>query len=240
MEIKNELLEDYLAQLNLEGEQDTWEQNRVKLDLVLKKMKKYLIPAGHVCDIGIGEGYMLAQYYAMGKKVTGIDIAQFSINYLDKKFKEQNMAIELINSDISKYTPRENCFDIISCFDILEHTLPDGLDPAIESIKKMLVNGGYLIGTLPLGEDLDDSKVICPKCSHHFHRYGHFHSFASVEKIQEALTPQLKIITYSEIPYTWFKSNLLNRMLTFILKFVKQISQRKFDTTVFFVAQLNK
>lgn len=235
-----ETLDDYLAKLNFEGDMDVWENNRIKLNFVFNKVRRYLKPNLSLCDIGIGEGYTLIQMYARGMKVTGIDIARFSIDYLNELFKQKDFDIELIHGDISKIDIDESRFDIVTCFDILEHTPPDGLAPSIESIKRALKNGGLLIGTLPLREDLDENKAVCPKCSHEFHRFGHFHSFESVEKIQKSLTEQLKIIKVGEVPYTWFKSSLLNRILSFVLKFVKRIADRKFDTTVYFVARLEK
>lgn len=240
MEVKNERLEDHLSKSNFTGGRSTWSQNRQKLDYIFSKTKKYFCTAEAICDIGIGEGYMLRRYHRLGKKVTGIDISQFSIEHLTKVFAEENRSIDLIHADLSKMTPVADRFDIITCFDILEHIPTNGFVPAIESLKTMLKPGGYLIGSLPLGEDLSASIVVCPKCSHEFHRVGHFHSFATFDEIQKKITPDLRIIASGEAPYTWFKSNFLNSLLTFSLNFVKKIAQRKFDTTAYFVAQLKK
>lgn len=233
-------LDNYLAKLNFEGDMDVWENNRIKLDYVFKKINSYLKPGMSTCDIGIGEGYTLMKMYSKGMNVTGIDIAKFSIEYLKEQFIQKDFDINLIYGDIAKIDIDKNQFDIVTCFDVLEHTSPDGLKPSIESIKKCLKNNGLLIGTLPLREDLDESKVACPKCAHEFHRYGHFHSFESISAIADRLGSDFQLIKFGEVPYTWFKSNLLNKAATFTLQFIKKIANRKFGTTVYFVARLHK
>lgn len=240
MKDKLQTLDDYLAKLNFEGDMDNWEVNQVKLDYVLKRIKRYIRPDFSVCDIGIGDGYTLMWMYAANLKVTGIDIAEFSIDYLRELFKQKDFNINLIHGDISKIKLEENQFDIVTCFDVLEHTPPDGLSSSIESIKKLLKNGGLLIGTLPLREELDNNKAVCPNCSHEFHRYGHFHSFDTIDDIKKSLTDEFQIIKFGEVPYSWLKSNMLNKILTMGMNFVKTIAQRKFDTTVYFVARLKK
>jgi len=230
-------LDNYLAKKNFDGGRKVWSGNRIKLDYILKRLGKYFTPGMEICDIGIGEGYMLNRYHEMGMKPCGVDIAQYSIDYLKKKFMGLNIPAELICADISKTEFGTNRFDIISVFDILEHLPPDGLAPGIRNIKRALKPGGLVVGSVPFREDLEASRVVCPECGHEFHKVGHFHSFQTKEEIVEMLTPELELIEFGDVPYTWFKVHILNRLGSMTLNTVKKIANRKFDTTVYFAAR---
>jgi len=232
--------DDHLAQLNLQGEKGAWRNNRIKLDYVLNKTRRFLKPSLSACDIGLGEGYTLEKFYKSGLKTTGIDISKFMIEFLGKKFEKNNQDIELIAADISKIEIDENRFDIVTCFDVLEHIPDENLKAAMINIKKSLVNGGLLIGTLPYKENRDVNCVVCPECGHAFHRYGHFQYFQSMEEIENMLQPGFTMIQSGEVPYTWFKSSFLNFIGTKAMNFIKRMSKTRYSTIVYFVARLDK
>jgi SAM-dependent methyltransferase len=237
---QNQEFDDYLAWLNLQGEMGVWKTNRRKLDFVFKRIRRYLKPSLRSCDIGLGEGYTLEKMYEFGLKPAGIDIARFSIEYLEKEFTRRNMDIRLIHGDISGVELDENQFDIVTCFDVLEHLPGDNLRKGLDRIRKSLVNGGLLIGTLPYKENLDESRALCPECGHRFHRYGHFHSFQSMEDIAALLQPGFEIIQSGKLPYFWFESPVMNRFGTRIFKFLKSMTHEESRTAVYFVAGLSK
>jgi SAM-dependent methyltransferase len=237
---QNQEFDDYLAWLNFQGERGVWKSNRRKLNYVFKKVRGYFRPSLRSCDIGLGEGYTLEKMYEFGLKPTGIDIAQYSIGYLKKRFSEKEMDIRLIHGDISKVELEENQFDIVTCFDVLEHVPGDNLRQGLDGIRKSLVNGGLLIGTLPYKENLDESRVICPECGHRFHRYGHFHSFQDMNDIARMLQPGFEILESGEVPYSWFESPLLNLLGTKVFKFLKNMARSKYRTTIYFIARLAK
>jgi 2-polyprenyl-3-methyl-5-hydroxy-6-metoxy-1,4-benzoquinol methylase len=232
--------DDNLAWLNLQGEMGVWRNNRIKLDYVLKKTRRFLKPSLSACDIGLGEGYTLEQFYKLGMKTTGIDISKYMIDYLEKKYEKSDLDIELITGDISQIEVRENRFDIVTCFDILEHIPDENLKLAMINIKRSLVNGGLLIGTLPYKENKDVNSVVCPECGHGFHRYGHFQYFQNMEEIENMLQPGFTMIDSGEVPYTWFKSSMLNYAGTKVMNFIKRMSGTKYSTIAYFVARLNK
>jgi SAM-dependent methyltransferase len=47
----------------------------------------------------------------------------------------------------------------------------------LKEIRRVLVPGGVLIGTVPYHENLAESEVLCPRCNEKFHRWGHQQSF---------------------------------------------------------------
>ena len=116
-----ETIYDYHNRLNFEGKRTTYVYNRRKLDYVLRKVRKYLKPSSAACDIGIGEGYVLTRLYDKGLKVTGIEISKYSVEYLENDYKKKGLKIKLINGDITNIELDENQFDVVTCFDVLEH-----------------------------------------------------------------------------------------------------------------------
>ncbi len=236
----HETLDDYLARLNIEGKRKTWEKNRKKIDYILKKTHPYLRNAGKACDIGIGDGYLLRRLKSLGMEVTGIDISGYLIKNLKKKFADESIEIELIQADITELTFKEESFDAVTCLDILEHIPGEGLKAAIENIKGCIVKGGLLIGSLPVGENLADNMVICPKCRHTFHRIGHHHSFETFEQIKSLFEPDFQILQIGYMPLTMFKLNILNFLGFWLRESVRKLMGIKKTKLVYFVAKLNK
>ena len=231
---------DYSAKMNIKGDRSVWRENREKLDYVLRKTHKYLKSVSTACDVGIGDGYMLTRLSAMGLKVTGIDMSSYSINYLRNNFKARGLDIELIQGDISNISLESNQFDVVTCFDVLEHIPGDNLALAINTLKKCLVDDGVIIGTLPLGENLSKSMVMCPKCGHEFHRVGHFHSFTTAEEISKLLEPWFTIIKTGEVMRSFFHTSILRLIWFYLFRFSRIIACRKVVKTVYFVARLSK
>ena len=241
----NETAHDYRARLNIEGSGDVWRENRRKIDYVLWKTRKYLKRGLTACDIGIGDGYLLTRLNGAGLKVTGIDISGYSIGYLRDDFRNKGLDIGLIEGDISNVRLQENQFDIVTCFDVLEHIPGENLSRVLEQLKKSMVPGGLLIGTLPFQEDLSRNMLMCPECGHRFHRVGHFHSFQTAEEITTLFEPDFTILEMGEFRPGFFRSAGLAsavRLLRLIKRLVRKglHKKKKRKMTVYFVAGLAK
>jgi len=232
-----EIVENYYSRLNISGNRSYLKKSRKKIDYVLRRVRKYLKPSMRVCDIGIGDGYLLERLHDAGLKVTGIDVSSFMIEYLNDYFKRKKLEIELIQGNISNLMLENNRFDIITCFDVLEHI--SNLDTTLATLRKSLTNKGLLIGTLPMGENLDDNMIICPKCRHEFHRSGHAHSFMKSNDIKNLLK-EFTILKTGEAPFILFNTDIQNVVSVLLYKCVRRILRRQITTTVYFVARFNK
>jgi 2-polyprenyl-3-methyl-5-hydroxy-6-metoxy-1,4-benzoquinol methylase len=232
----DETLGDYFAKLNLEGERRVWVENRGKINYVFKRIERYLKPSGCVCEVGVGEGYLLRLLCKRGLKVVGVDRSKYLVNKLKQKFESEGLDIELINADISNADLGEEKFDAFFCFDVLEHIA--NIEAAIRTIKKGLVNGGLLVGTLPFREILDDDMIICPNCKIKFHRMGHCHSFSTFEEVKQLLGAEFEIVRMGEVVV--FKD--VFDMLVSIVRKVSSATglRRKKPTTIYFAATISK
>jgi len=239
--MESDLLEDYLARLNIEEDRGVWLGNHSKIEYVLNKSRKYLKPGMSACEIGIGDGYLLRLLSSFRLEPTGIDISSYLVEKLGKVFDDDGLEISLLQHDMSQPIDYENAFTAVFCLDSLEHI--EDLGKAIASIKRMLKPGGILVATLPLKENFTRNLVMCPKCHHKFHRVGHFHYFNSYADIVNMLggTGSLRILKFGIIPGRGLPSIIID-----LLK--KTVFRRKrytdglpnTENTCFFIAQFDK
>jgi len=237
-ELENHSFDDYLAWLNLQGDMGVWRGNRMKMDYVFRKIRSLLKPGMRACDIGLGEGYSLKKMLELGLETSGIDISGYAVEYLQKRFNDEKKNVYLHVGDVSDMEVESDRYDLVTCFDVLEH-IPD-LNAAVENIEKMLSDNGLLVATIPFQENMDESRVICPSCRHKFHRYGHHHSFQSLNEIRAFLPQVFKIEEMGIVPYCWFGSPFLNAVGTWIFRFIKNRAQSNARSILYFVARKNK
>jgi 2-polyprenyl-3-methyl-5-hydroxy-6-metoxy-1,4-benzoquinol methylase len=228
----SEKVYDYLARLQIEGCGKTWLGNRRKILYVFRRAMKYLKPGMHVCEIGIGEGYLLLLLRSsrLDLKITGVDISEYLIRRLAFL---KGLGINLLKHDISKPITGDmlQSFDIIFALDVLEHI--EALEKAIENINRLLKPGGVLIATVPWKENLADNMVMCPVCYHVFHRWGHYHSFHSLSDVAKMLGKSFKVIEYD---FVFLSFEALLKRTIFRKKFYRD-GLPNFQATLFFVAQ---
>jgi SAM-dependent methyltransferase len=236
---ENETTEDYIAKLNIEGERNVWLGNRPKIKYIFAKSKKYLKSKMSVCEIGIGDGHLLRLLNRFGLKSTGIDISTYLVKKLGEIFEDEGIEVNFLQHDFSEPICYEAAFDAVFCLDVLEHI--ENVDGAIRNIKKMLKSGGILVATMPWKENLDNNRVICPKCHHKFHRIGHYHSFNSYRDIVRILGNNFHILTFGFIPSKELEGIVIElfKKTLFRRKYYKD-GLPNFLTTCFFVARLEK
>jgi len=228
-----ETVEDYYARLNFDGNRTCLFGNRDKINYVYEKCRKYFNNANDACEVGVGDGYLLRRLYNSGLKVVGIDISKFLVNRLQSQLEEENLDIKLIRGDISTINLESDKFDLVFCLDVLEHIFY--IKDAIEKIKTILKIGGLLIVTLPWKENLDNNMVICPQCHHKFHRVGHYHSFDSIDELNQLLGLEFEIIQCNEVQPVKKPSDIIKNLFWLIGGF-----RYKRSRTVYLIAKLKR
>jgi len=97
---------------------------------------------GKLLDIGCGPGFFLA-YAGKYYDVYGIDISEYAI----RKAKQRTQTAKLSIGDAANLDYKNDYFDIVTCFDLLEH-LPDP-ELALQEFYRILKNEGILIIRVP-------------------------------------------------------------------------------------------
>jgi SAM-dependent methyltransferase len=235
---QNESLDDFLAKQTIEGKRQSWLANQKKIGYVLNKTKKYLKKINSSCDIGIGNGYSLKFYHRRGVKVTGVDISSYLIDHYKKEYSKENLNINLLKADITKSKIGDKTFNLVTCFDVLEHLPGEGLISALKNIAHSLKPKGLLIGTVPLRENLDQARVICPECGSKFHPIGHHHSFQTFDDISKMLMSDFEVLKFGEVPVVFTRILLFYCIGNFVFKLARRLILNQTVSTAYFVARL--
>ena len=82
-------------------------------------------------------------------------------------------------------------FDCVVASEVFEHLTDSQRARGLAEIRRVLKPGGYLLGTVPYREVLENNFAICPKCQQVFHRWGHTTSF-DLAKVRGELAPSLR------------------------------------------------
>jgi 2-polyprenyl-3-methyl-5-hydroxy-6-metoxy-1,4-benzoquinol methylase len=112
------------------------------------KFKNYL-SGKKICDFGCGYSGFLSLAQTKTKKLFGVELNNFFLDYLNK-----NKKYIMINNDINKF---DNNFDIVTMFHVLEH-LPNQLD-ILKDIRSKLKTNGKLIIEVPHSKDFLLEKI---------------------------------------------------------------------------------
>ena len=100
-----------------------------------------------VLDCGAGEGYGPALLADTAEFVVGLDYAAEAAQYASRKYGSDRSNLEFVQGDASRLPFAEDSFDVLCCFQVLEH-LDDGPGFLFEA-RRVLKPGGQLILTTP-------------------------------------------------------------------------------------------
>ena len=140
-------------------------------------------PGHKTLNIGVGRGGLERLLLAKGVDVHALDPSDASIESL-RKLGLEDKAMTGYSHDIPC---SDGSFDVVVISEVLEHLDSAKLDRTLAEVRRVLRDGGQMIGTVPANEVLQDNTVVCPECGKVFHRWGHVQSF-SREAVETLLT----------------------------------------------------
>lgn len=147
----------------------------------LEHLHRYAIAAElahnkNVLDIACGEGYGTGLIAQNALKVTGIDIDEITIKEAKKKYRNSNL--EFHTSDICDIPIPDGSFDLIVCFETIEHL--ENQIKALSELKRVLKKDGILLISTPnKAEYSDKPNYINP----HHKKELYYHEFHQLLKI---------------------------------------------------------
>jgi len=109
----------------------------------------------NILNIGIGNGYLENMILLKHKhiKLFGIDISKLAIKNINRKINGNFKVANIKNIPF-----KNNLFDSVLAIDVLEHLTYQELNIGIREIYRVVKNGGKLIISVPLNENLIDKK----------------------------------------------------------------------------------
>jgi len=114
----------------------------VKHPFYSRCIRKYM-PRGKLLDIGCGEGSLLKWAGKCRYDVYGIDISEFAARLSRRALSQANLVV----GDVRSLPFEDDCFDVVTCFDVLEHLLEPLI--ALEEINRILKGKGILVMSSP-------------------------------------------------------------------------------------------
>lgn len=147
-----------------------------------------LTQGSRVLNVGVGKGTLEHLLKSKGIEVYSLDPSRASIARLQDKLGMNDRARVGYAQDIPF---NSGSFDYVVMSEVLEHLSDSVLKESLSEVRRVLVNGGTFLGTVPADENLNDSQVVCPDCGKIFHRWGHVQSF-SEENLRRWLSVDFK------------------------------------------------
>jgi len=137
-----------------------WEARGVSRQIQIRRARfaqKYIKASDHVLDIGCGDGFLTNAISAFCQRVIGIDNSLTGISLA--RDRVDNAKVALLISSASNLPFKDDTFDIITLFEVIEHIPAESVKNTVEEIKRVLKDGGKIIVTTPNSRNLQN--IIC-------------------------------------------------------------------------------
>ena len=165
-------------------------------NLIKRILDDFDLELKQILEIGCGTGIFLEYLGGVNASLTGLELDEKAFALASKRCKASNITI--IQRDFFEIY---DSFDIILCFDVLEHIKDD--NAALQKIGTLLKSGGYLIITVPGNKALYGQKDIA---------HGHYRRYGKVELLDKLHQNRFEVVLF----YSWGVTLLarLNRLFT--------------------------
>lgn len=101
-----------------------------------------------ILDIGCGGGILSESLAKLGANVTGLDLADASLDVARSHAEQNGLTINYIKSSIEEYAEKTtNQYDLITCMELLEH-VPDPQSIITASAKLLKPGGKMFLSTI--------------------------------------------------------------------------------------------
>jgi SAM-dependent methyltransferase len=207
---------------------DAFDQARWRLGKLLQEATRRT-QGRSMLNIGCGNGWFERAAQSQGWKVISVD-------------PDQAAMIRLISQGVDARVGRiealpvnEGAVDVVICSEVFEHVSPQVMKEGLAEIRRVLKNGGLLIGTTPYRERMADQEVFCPHCRTVFHRWGHQQSFDE-PSMRASLAEALNVIEVRPRYFPIWSTNWKGKAVNAALFLLSQLGSYGQNSNLFFLA----
>lgn len=119
------------------------ERSRYELEPFIERFAEFREAAGdRVLEIGVGLGTDLIQFARRGANVTGVDLAERSIELAKRRFELEGLEADLLVADAEQLPFADGSFDRVYSWGVLHHTPRTAV--AVREAIRVLRPGGRL------------------------------------------------------------------------------------------------
>jgi len=138
----------------------------------LRYLTRYLKKGQRVLNVGIG-GALFERFC----QPLGVDVISMDPDWISLHNHSDETGFASIAGRLENLPFADDTFDAVVVSEVLEHLTSELTRSGLFEIRRVLVYGGEIIGTVPCEENLADGVVVCPECGEVFHKVGHLQSF---------------------------------------------------------------
>ena len=145
-------------------------------------------PNDHILDVGCGDGKLTSLIAPKVRQVTAIDHQEYPLKFARLIFKKIGIKNTVFRTgDITKLTFKENNFDKVTCFDVIEHIKKEEAVQGIKEVVRVLKPGGKVYLTTPNRRELRGRIFGHKIIEKHYYEYA-------PNEIKEMLNPYVRDI----------------------------------------------
>jgi SAM-dependent methyltransferase len=203
-------------------------QSLAKAAFRLARRHKIINPA--ILNIGVGNGYFEEFILRGGGNAYSIDPdVRALVGLAVKGVKCSAASIE--------YLPiAEKALDFVVVSEVLEHLNDAERRNGLAEMRRILKPGGYILGTVPYRENLQQNITICPHCGEIFHRWGHKKGF-DLGDIKRELQPHFKIERVRRTAFVSFSRNMTVTLVSIVRFVLAKLGKAIAVPSIYFVAR---
>ncbi len=143
-------------------------------------LSRFIHPGQRVLNVGIG-GCVFEKY----ARERAANIHTLDPDWTSLRSHATEGISHLVAGRLEDIPFSTGSFDTVVVSEVLEHLSPEVMQRALEEIRRVLIPGGQIIGTVPCEENLSDGMAVCPHCGEIFHKVGHLQSFDAKKMTSE-------------------------------------------------------
>lgn len=125
-----------------------WYENKINLVKWLNLVDKSKV----VLDAGCGSGVLTLHLMNTCKSVYALDSNKEALSFLREKIRQtsgKKSNVEFIDADLRTIPLKDNFFDVVFLYEVIEHFSGDDLNLMVREIRRVLKKNGYLVLTTP-------------------------------------------------------------------------------------------
>jgi len=213
------------------SETSVFARAKPRLDRVARELTRRVGAHASVLTIGVGDGYLERTLRSRGMNAHALDPDPEAIARL------QSEGIAASTGVIESLPFGDRSFEAVAASEVFEHLTDEQRETGLAELGRVLMPGGWLVGTVPYRENLDEQRVACPDCGAVFHRWGHVCSFDEA-RITEELSPHFVVTHIDHRAFVEFRGRSIKRLVSGAAVWVMgRLGMAPADPHIFFVAR---
>lgn len=204
-----------------------------RLKYLALQIKRRTKSESKVLNIGIGSGLFEELAIKLRLDVYSLDPDSESISRLEKRPEMKGRAKV---GNLQSIPFAQETFNAVLVSEVLEHLSDEALEKALSEIHRVLLHGGFIIGTVPARENLIEQLAVCPHCGEKFHRWGHLQSFDKA-RITALLSNYFHVDVIAEKYLdSWSQLNWKGKAISFLKRSLLMVGIRGTGNSLYFSA----